>query len=288
MRIYSEAETYDEDEHSTETLKNIAENWKLEAKLENSKYFYNLNEVNKIISGEKLFIIGRKGSGKSSICEHIVNQREHNVFSKKLSFKNFPFNDLYHLQNMRSYTEPNQYITLWKYLIYSTICQLMVSNENIDSSLRVELEKIYPKNSIDSLSRTINMWTSAEFGANILGQGGTIKVGRDVRENQSNWIDRVNILEDIINAYCDGSKYFIVFDELDEDYREIKEEGSQNNYSYLLTSLFKAVQDIKYNINIENIFPIVFLRDDIYGLIKDSDKNKWEIISLILNGPRRE
>lgn len=265
----------DVNEKSYTTLLNIAENWKLEAKLEDNKYFYYMDEINKILDGNKLFVIGRKGSGKSAICEYIVNQNKHDIFSRKLSFKNFPFNDLYHLENTRSYTEPNQYITLWKYLIYSTICQLMVSNENIDKALRIELEKIYPKKSADSLARTINTWTSAEFGANILGNGGSIKLGRDVRENNSNWIERVNILEDIINNYCDDSKYFIVFDELDEDYRTIKEEGSHSNYTYLLTSLFKAVQDIKYNIKAENIFPIVFLRDDIYSLIKDSDKNKW-------------
>ena len=264
-----------EEYNSYEIIKNIAKNWKLEAKLEDNKYFYNLSEAKQILDGEKLFIIGRKGSGKSAICEYIVNQNQHNIFSKKLSFKNFPFNDLYHLENIQSYTEPNQYITMWKYLIYSTICQLMVSNENIDSHMRNELEKLYPKNSPESLARTINTWTSAEFGANILGQGGTIKVGRDVKINYSSWIDRVNILEDIINNYCDNAKYFIVFDELDEDYRVIKEEGSHKNYTNLLTSLFKAVQDVKSNLQEKNIFPIIFLRDDIYSLIKDSDKNKW-------------
>ncbi len=264
-----------EEYDSYEIIKNISKNWKLEAKLEDNKYFYNLSEAKQILDGEKLFIIGRKGSGKSAICEYIVNQKQHNIFSKKLSFKNFPFNDLYHLENIQSYTEPNQYITMWKYLIYSTICHLMVSNENIDSHMRNELEKLYPKNAPESLARTINTWTSAEFGANILGQGGTIKVGRDVKINYSSWIDRVNILEDIISTYCDNAEYFIVFDELDEDYRVIKEEGSHKNYTNLLTSLFKAVQDVKSNLQEKNIFPIVFLRDDIYALIKDSDKNKW-------------
>lgn len=262
-------------DRSAEALSNISKNWKLEAKLEDNQYFYNIDEVQKIKDGEKLFIIGRKGSGKSAICEHIVNQAEFDIFTKKLSFKNFPFNDLYHLENIQSYTEPNQYITLWKYLIYSTICQLMASNENIDSTIRVELEKIYPRNSIESLSRTISKWTSAEFGANILGQGGTIKIGRDITANYTSWIERVNVLEDIINTYCDSSKYFIVFDELDEDYREIKEGGSHNKYTFLLTSLFKAVQDIKANISVDTVYPIIFLRDDIYSLIKDSDKNKW-------------
>jgi len=44
-----------------------------------------------------------------------------------------------------------------------------------------------------------------------------------------------------------------------------------------LTSLFKAVQDIRstFKSTILSICPIVFLRDDIYGLIKDADKNKW-------------
>jgi len=83
------AEEYD----SYEVIKNISKNWKLEAKLEDNKYFYNLSEAKQILNGEKLFIIDRKGSGKSAICEYIVNQNQHNIFSQKLSFKNFPFND---------------------------------------------------------------------------------------------------------------------------------------------------------------------------------------------------
>lgn len=281
-----EDEDEDEDEeqrHSEEdkaqsrhTVENIAKNWKLEAKLEDNKYFYNFEEAQAILNAEKLFIIGRKGSGKSAICEYITNKQEHDLFSKKLSFKNFPFNELYSLENKASYTEPNQYITLWKYLIYSTVCQLMVTNENIDSNIRNELEKIYPSDSKKSLSRTINIWTSAEFGANVLGNGGTLKLERDVKTNHTTWIERVNILEDIILNYNDDSKYFIVFDELDEDFREIKEENSHIAYTNLLTSLFKAAQDVISVFNNEkNIYPVVFLRDDIYSLIKDSDKNKW-------------
>lgn len=263
-------------DNSKETLKNISKNWKLEAKLENNKYFYNLKEAEQILNAEKLFVIGRKGTGKSAICEYIINKNEYDLFSKKLSFKNFPFNELYTLENRKSYTDPNQYITLWKYLIYSTVCQLMVSNENVDEGIRKELEKLYPVNSKKSLARTISTWTSAEFGANVFGNGGTIKVERDVSTKHITWIERVNILEDIILQYCDMSKYFIVFDELDEDYRTIKEEESHIAYTNLLTSLFKAAQDVKSVFNHEkNIFPVVFLRDDIYALIKDSDKNKW-------------
>lgn len=259
------------------TLKNIADNWKLEAKLEDTeKYFYYSTEVDNIIKKEKCYVIGRKGSGKSAICEYLIKRKEHNIFSTKLSFKNFPFNEIYGLDNQK-YTPPNQYITLWKYLIYSNVCKLMTSNEMIDSSIRNELSKLYPKNDAKSLARTISNWTSAEFGATVLGNGGTFKFSKEENKNTIPWIDRVNILEDIILSYCDNSEYYIVFDELDEDYRQISNEQESQKYVFLLTSLFKAVQDIKSTFidSDKKMKPVIFLRDDIYTLIKDSDKNKW-------------
>lgn len=97
------------------------------------------------------------------------------------------------------------------------------------------------------------------------------------------WLEKVNILEDVIMEYCDNSKYFIVFDELDEDYRSINGPDSIL-YINLITSLFKAVQDVKSTFAQSNlnIMPIVFLRDDIYALVKDSDKNKWSDMKIEL------
>lgn len=259
------------------TLKNIADNWRLEAKLEDSaKYFFYSSEVDNIIKKDKCYIIGRKGSGKSAICEYLIKRKERNIFSIKLSFKNFPFNELYGLDNQK-YTPPNQYITLWKYLIYSNVCKLLTTNKNIDFKIRQELSKLYPKNDAKTLARTISNWTSAEFGATVLGNGGTFKFSKEENKNSIPWIDKVNIFEDIILNYSDNSEYYIVFDELDEDYRQISNEQDSQQYVFLLTSLFKAVQDIKSTFleSGKKIKPIVFLRDDIYTLIKDSDKNKW-------------
>lgn len=267
---------------TNQAILNIAQNWKLEARLEdNSKYFYHFREVNMILNNQKCYIVGRKGAGKSAICEHIVNNKSYDSFAQKLSFKNFPFNELYYLQNEK-YTQPNQYITLWKYLIYSNVCKMMVENEQIDSNLRTELEKLYPRNSLKLLSRVISEWTSGEFGLSVLGNGGSIKLERTVESNSLSWIDKVNILEDIIQQYCDDSKYYIVFDELDEDYRYVNYESDNRQYINLLTSLFKAVQDVKMTFmsSHPNIMPVVFLRDDIYALVNDADKNKWSDLKL--------
>ncbi|HVX49257.1 MAG TPA: OST-HTH/LOTUS domain-containing protein, partial [Chitinophagaceae bacterium] len=81
--------------NSEEILESIARNWKLDAKLESTQnYFYHLQEVSSIINKSKYYIIGRKGSGKSSIGEYLLSLRSHDTFTEKLSFKNFPFNEL--------------------------------------------------------------------------------------------------------------------------------------------------------------------------------------------------
>jgi hypothetical protein len=105
--------------------------WKLEAKEEdNPRYFYPRPELSTLTSGENCYVIGRKGSGKTAIAEYIKGMSGYNVFVRMLSFKNFPFNDLYKLAD-QGYTSPSQYTTLWKYIIYSAICSMMADTYDI-------------------------------------------------------------------------------------------------------------------------------------------------------------
>ena len=109
---------------SRQVLEEIA-TWKLDAKYDdNARYFYYKKEANLIEDDQKWFIIGRKGNGKSALSEYLYRTSSPDVFTVKLSFKNFPFNLLYSL-NDGSYTAPNQYISLWKFLIYSSVCKLI-------------------------------------------------------------------------------------------------------------------------------------------------------------------
>ena len=133
----------------------IIENWSVEAKKEDMAYFYNIKEVETITNGKASFVIGRKGSGKTAIAQYLKNNTATNIFSEKLSFKNFPFNLLYSLENQQSYTAPNQYISIWKYLIYSYICAKMIQNASIDLDIRNKLEKLYTISTSDSVDKLI-------------------------------------------------------------------------------------------------------------------------------------
>ncbi len=222
------------------SLLNEVAAWKLEAKLEdNARYFFHLEEVNQIESGQNCYVIGRKGTGKTAITEYLRQIATHDVFAAKLTFKNFPFNELYALDNS-NYTRPNQYITLWKYMIYSYICKSMSRNERIDADVRQALEKIYSPDPIKSLSRTIARWTAKDFSVNILGVGGQFRVEQESAESSQDWSARVDILEDIILKYVDDSRYLIIFDELDEDYKDVLARAQQNQYIDLCYRLVQS------------------------------------------------
>ncbi len=256
--------------------------WKREAKSEdNDRYFWHVREVDQIARGDKYFVIGRKGSGKTAICEYLSRRHNFNVFAERLSFKNFPFNELYSHSNS-SYTPPNQFISIWKYLIYSTVCRLMIRNEAVETEMRTKLAALYDQGA--PLSRRVGQWVGREFGVSLFGL--SVKVTKERATSPDNWIEYANYLEDIIVGYSGDAAYFVLFDELDEDYRDIIATEQYKQYTALITSLFKAVQDIRSTFSGgrgPRLYPVIFLRDDIYDLIQDSDKNKWGDFRVDLN-----
>lgn len=262
--------------------------WKAEAKLEDSeRYFFHIDEVDRIFSGDISYVIGRKGTGKTAISEYLNKLSEPKKFSQKLTFKNFPFNALYELENT-SYTTPNQYITIWKYVIYNSLIKLLIKNENIGISTRKKLETIYTDDLTSALSRAVKKWTSKSFSLDILGSGISIEGSKDQKQDNLSWIDKVDILEDFIASEIDDCTYLIIFDELDEDYKDIISPEKHARYTQLLTSLFKAVQDIRSIFCTNKIYPIIFLRDDIYDVLRDPDKTKWDDLKISLNWSEEE
>ena len=269
----------------TKKLLSAVEDWKLEAKLEdNERYFYHLDLVNKLEKGSRSYVIGRKGTGKTAICEHLFQNKSYNNFSQKLTFKNFPFNILYSLSN-NQYNNPNQYITIWKYVIYSSIAKLLIDNEKIDYKIRNQLKKIYEKDIPTSLSSNVARLTGGNFTLKLLVAKLGFGTNSSNESNDTQWIERVDLLERILLEFLDESRYMIIFDELDEDYKDIVVSQRYSQYTSLVTSLFKAVQDVRSVFRESKfcIFPIIFLRDDIYDLLLDPDKTKWNDLKVSLD-----
>lgn len=260
-------------------------NWKLEARLEdNDRYFYHHVSFKQLESGDRSYVIGRKGTGKSAIAQYLSRKVSPKTFSRTLTFGHFPFNELYQ-HSHKSYNAPNQYITLWKYLIYSSAAKLLIKNEAVDGAIRDKLALVYGEDDIKTtLASQISRWTSSAFNFSILGTGAGGTRNRVSEDNVTPWTDRVEILERLLLQHMDDSTYFIVFDELDEDYNRGAYTESEPKYAQLLTSLFKAVLSVRavfrdHNLRLQ---PVVFLRDDIYYALQDADKTKWSDLKLDL------
>ncbi len=164
------------------------EDWKLEAKLEdNARYFYHTKIVDRILKGKKLYVIGRKGTGKTAITENLVSRKDNGYFAQKLTFKNFPFNKLYELED-KGFNSPNQYITLWKYLIYSTTCKMLIQDESIDITTRNKLASLFPEDISNALPSAVARWTGFKFDLKILGNGVGVGANKEVLP-QNLWVD---------------------------------------------------------------------------------------------------
>lgn len=257
--------------------------WSIEAKDEDSsRYFFHFDDVSDIEDGTKSYVIGRKGTGKTAIAEYLHNHQSYSRFSRLLTFKNFPFNSLYgHADN--SYNRPNQYITLWKYVIYHYICSMMADNEAVTQTVDFDLKKSFNFDVRGALARSVKIITSKSYSLNLGGFGGGFQTEGEAEE--FDYVRANETMLEFIRSKIDSSDYFIIFDELDEDYSDILNPDRKSSYFELLISLFKAVQDIRSEFarSDANIRPIIFLRDDIFDLCRDVDKNKWLDRAVTLN-----
>lgn len=266
------------------TVKNIAKRWKADALQEKIDYFYSYAEVDSVLSGDYCIVIGRKGSGKSALSKYVVQQESvnHDVFTESLSFKSFSFKELH---NYGENLEMNNYISLWKYLIFMKVCKMFVRNENVHIENRVQLGELLPKYSPIELKKEINSWKPSAFVFKLVdtfGKASLLDAKIDfqniTKENNLDLEDKAEIIENVVLGCCDKeTTYYLVFDELDEEYRNIKNLVVGNHYHDLLISLLRTIIYVKtvaeeYNLKIR---PIVFLRDDIFNRLQFSDKNKW-------------
>lgn len=258
----------------TKFLKEIA-NWSIEAKEESSsEYFFHFDDVAMIESGKRSYVIGRKGTGKTAIAEHLHRDTRFNKFSRLLSFKNFPFNSLYKHAD-HQYNRPNQYISIWTYVIYHYICSMLSENQRVASRAEFDMKKSFSFDIKDALAGAVKKITDRSYNLNMLGFEAGLSSGSQDGEFDFNKAN--SALREFIRNIIDDSEYFIVFDELDEDYRDILNPDRREGYFELLISLFKAVQNIRADFSSlnANLRVVIFLRDDIFDLCRDVDKNKW-------------
>lgn len=248
------------------------EDWEISASNEAIvKYFFPVKGLKAIENGKKVFIVGRKGTGKTAIAEYIIDKAKNtfDAFATLISMENFPFELLYKLED-RSYPRELRYITVWKYCIYLSLFSLMRVDETTRYVVEDFLAEILPKKKA-SLLKTI------KFGVSAIDAGGHFELSRDLLDEEIDIPSAVRAMEDRLSGGGLTSTYYIIIDQLDDSFREMVDPSTREKYVSLITGLLKASAYLNNHSrkNGNNIFPIVCIRNDIYDLVEDADKSKW-------------
>lgn len=241
-----------------------------------SKYFVDTPEFKRVKAGEALFVIGRKGTGKTAVCEMIQQQITPGKFTKLLSFKNAPIAQFY-ASNDKEFRAPNQYVSMWRMLIAVEAAKLVLKDQSIRPEDRTLLEDFLKENfgNLDvAIFDVVRRVTSKGVELTLPESWGKfgVKASSDKSDAHTLHFGRAaDALLQVLKGIKTKNQFFLLFDELDEDY------AINDTYFQLLISLFKAAYQVRLETKEDiRIIPVVVLREDIFSQLEDHDFNKFE------------
>jgi len=243
-------------------------------------YFLKTEAVAKIEEGRALIVLGRKGSGKTAIAKYF-EEPAGPYLSKSLSLRDYPW-ALHERRANSGASDIEAYVSSWRYLIaVKALSMLLEASPKITSdsqrSARLFLEENYggTRPTLSNILRPSRLKLSkASFQPTIMGNA---LGGVELETDRGEMAHEVDALTDILldAAFTIGSQIgknelLIHFDELDQGLSELDEKHKK-----MIIGLVLACRSIRRASNHgTRIFPIAYLRTDIWDEFKFSDKNK--------------
>lgn len=251
------------------------------------KYFLDNGYWEKIINDKIFFVVGKKGTGKSSIYQMI----EKEAFSKgciviNKDFGEFPFERLLKL-NDDNFAKPNQYQTIWKnvilHLFVQAISKLPDENNTYYTQIKAYSD-MYLGNAVelhkDIISKTVKKEGSLLFHG--IGANASREIGSTYKYNEEN-VTAVNAsLNELIVDYfltCDSERKIVIqFDRLDDNYNQYQD---IEEYYQAIISLFKVVYTFNQLLRSKSIFNakvVLYIRSDIMRAMasRDAESARWD------------
>ena len=261
------------------------------------QYFLDNDYWKRVVDDGTYFIIGRKGTGKSSIYRMIYRQgiAQGCIIDNK-DFGDFPFERLLALDD-QSFAKPNQYQSIWKNLILNIYVKQIIDAPMDGDASNIHYQQLkryadcFVGNIIDLHKDIIARTTKTSVGLSF----SSLSANKESEQNYAlgrgdNNLTAINsYLEEIIIQYfitCNPNKrIFVQFDRLDDNYNQYQD---VEQYYQSIISLFKVVYYFNQKLrekNIKNAKVILYLRSDILKELgkRDAESARWESFSLEIN-----
>ncbi len=252
-----------------------------ESEIRNLKgYFIETSSFNRVISGKKTVVIGRKGSGKTAIAIAILGKGKPSYQAEIIEPDKYPWEFFSKFSSKRR--ERELHMMLWKLLILIELSKLIVeetSKRKKDSQKAKDLKKFLQKNNLlqyksqkaKSLRDRIE---SVKFNTGFLGIEAEIALASE--KDLKPYFHHITGLSEalynkIILTLSHSTQYFLLFDELDRGWDCSKD---KKDFIIGLFQASKQINDMFRSDGFDKVSSVVFLRSDIYRTLQFEGKGK--------------
>ncbi len=245
------------------------------------EYFLNTDATSSIASGKTLMVLGRKGTGKTALVRYLTENRE---TSRALNLRSYPWN--VHAKRIdRGASNIEAYVSSWRYFLAVQLASLALSQKNAWDSFEAKplsafLNQNYgaenpaisdvlrpPKLNLKKISFAPSYLGVTLLSVDLDRAGGDLHFGAEL-QTLSNAITK-SALKCLADAKSEPVS--LHFDELDHGISTFDEERR-----VMLIGLILAARELRIaSQNAKSpVYPVIYLRSDLWDELQFSDKNK--------------
>jgi hypothetical protein len=232
----------------------------------------------------RFLVVGRKGSGKTAIFKKLIRTRAYDFFAFGHTFSDYPWQH-HQLQESLGVPEELRYVHSWQYLILLTAAKVLLNQDQSqpwDEASMAELGKL-ESFVVDSYGSRDPDVTQLFMPAKRLRIQPHLKIpyigeaGLDLERLPIEYLPKVfqdvtrTIGQAVATCLNPRHNYYVCFDELDRGF-----DPGDDRYKRMLVGLILAARAVNQlaRDSGKRFSVVVFLRDDIYQMLRFEDKNK--------------
>jgi hypothetical protein len=277
---------------TTERILEKIADWPIAASYDDRGLFYDDGNLSQLESGKKDMVVGRKGSGKSAICEHFNDK--FGARALQTTTTDFPWNLFARLQDM-SFAPAARYVTVWKFVILRSALELLngIAPEQArtiydDPTVRAFLLSIGvdPRQNLkQKLGDLVSSLAHREVKIAGTGFGAEPNAAAMATPSVADFNRVVLAAFETVNV----PPLYILFDGLDDNFNPHAEPQERREYEHQIAGLIGAAEYIRGElVERRSVRPIIFIRSDLLDLLQGlHDTNKTSDRSVNLTWDRR-
>lgn len=245
-----------------------------------SKVFLETAFYSRVQKGQSELVVGRKGAGKSAICLFLRETlRSEGMRVALLTPESLSQQKMQALQ-VNSINKEEFYLQTWKYILLVRIA--FEIQEIVDHRQALNLHPQHEDLKAISMFLSQQGEKRKDFGASLTGMfkvfskismsiglfSGDLEFQRS--KESEDLIESISIFEDSLKRllqYLNHQQIYILIDKVDEVWDDTEESKR------MISGLLRAVASV--NESLENVGSVVFLRSDIYDVLKFHDVDKY-------------